>query len=140
MVTKPTIDKAFLLFGAVMIEVVEHTYNASCSLQETDPYVEAMYQEFCGIENVSAEEWLVGRLKGEFKCVEAPPVWATQPEWPYCDGRPMVFVTQYSLPETGVTKSSLTWDSNLYLFGARVVCEEYDGYRMDYRVISQAPE
>ena len=50
-------------------------------------------------------------------CLRRPPRWKPEDAyWPACDGRPMVFLQQWTLPENEVTRSYLTHDCDIYLF------------------------
>ncbi len=48
------------------------------------------------------------------------PLWKKEDaEWPTLDGRPMVFVAQFDLPETDITRKHLTWAERVFLFWQR---------------------
>ena len=53
----------------------------------------------------------------------------------------MVFISQTALPKNEVTESFLTWDCEVYLFGARIPDPDgYEGYRIVYREVTQEAE
>ena len=51
------------------------------------------------------------------RSVDAPPRWkSSEAEWPTYAGAPMKFLDQVELPETEVTRTLLTWNTNVFLF------------------------
>jgi len=68
------------------------------------------------------------------------PLWKRDDaEWPTLDGSPMVFVAQFNLPETKITKNHLTWDKRVFLFWqhhAKGSCFKITTQDMDYESAS----
>ena len=77
-------------------------------------------------------------LSQRFLSVDTPPHWVEdEPAWPFLNGEPMIFVTQYTLPSTSVAASRLTSGTEVYVFGARVPHPK--GYTIEYQVVQQHP-
>ncbi len=132
------IDKAFILFYSSVMEVAEKEFSASCEAEEgSEEFAKKLHQEYLTAgspEDLKA--WIKERLRGVYSCVTTPPRWIEEePHWPFHDGQPMVFITQASLTQNEVTENRLTWDTEVYLFGARVPLGK--GYRVVYRVVEQ---
>ena len=130
-------DKDALLFGSEMIDVVESEFNANCDTEEAEEFVSSTYEEYKRQGSPpKVRQWLKKNLKGAYLCVDKPPEWAEgNPNWPYLNGKPMVFITQYAVPQNQITENSLTWDVVLYVFGQRIPLD--NGYRVEYRLVEQ---
>ena len=117
--------------------MAERQFNASCNGKEAEPFIQMLYTDFkrAGMPK-NVEQWLDLRLQTEFLCVAEPPRWVEdEPAWPFYQGMPMIFVNQMTLPKNSVTEQYLTWDAEIYLFGARVDLDR--GYRVEYTVVTQ---
>jgi hypothetical protein len=67
-----------------------------------------------------------------------PPHWVEdEPAWPFFNGEPMVFISQCTLPRNPITESQLTWETEVYVFGARIPLTK--GYKIEYRIVEQFP-
>ncbi len=120
-------------FAAHVIEVVEDELMASCP----STFMDSLYEEYLASGQATAEQdWIRQRLKNCFISVHKPPDWVEDPEWAFDDLEPMVFIEQIRLDETPVTRSVLTWDTMLYVFGRRVLCE--GGFEMKYKIVVQS--
>lgn len=106
--------------------------------KEAAPFLAQLFAEWKKLEIplASTEAWFMKRLGGVFKFVEAPPRWIEEePIWPFIDGRPMVFLSQCSLPKEGALSSELSAGETVYLFaGRRTVSGKT---RMEYKTVSQ---
>jgi hypothetical protein len=131
------VDKDLIRFYGKVITVAERQFRASCSGKEAESFIQMLYTDFkhAGMPK-DVEQWLDVRLQKEFLCVAEPPRWVEdEPAWPFYQGKPMVFVSQMTLHKNSVTEQHLTWDAELYLFGARVNLDR--GYRVEYYVVTQ---
>lgn len=133
------IDKDRLLFGSKMIGVVSREFNASCDKGEAQEFVTTVYEQYKQAGSPkNIKHWLKEHLKNAYLSVTIPPMWVEdEPDWPYLNGKPMVFITQYAIPKNEVTGDHLTWNIVLYLFGQRVPHPQ--GYTVEYRIVRQFP-
>jgi len=133
---KPKTDKARILFHGRAISIAIEKFSASCDGREAEPFIDFLYEKYKAEGSQDVTRWLSTELGKHFRYVTKPPRWVeSEPSWPYANGRPMVFVCQYGMPDNAVTRESVTWGVELYLFGARTPCE--GGYRTEYRVVEQ---
>jgi hypothetical protein len=133
------VDRDLIRFHGKVLTVAERGFRASCGGREAEVFVHRLFDDFkaAGMPK-DVELWLASRLRDEFLWVAEPPRWVeTEPAWPFFDGKPMVFIRQVTLPRNPVTEQRLTWDAELYLFGARVDLDR--GYRVEYKVVTQVP-
>jgi hypothetical protein len=130
-------DKDFIGFYGKLMKVAEKEFNASC---ENEEFAKALYKEYLDADSPKpVENWLGSRLTNEFPYVTTAPNWIEdEPAWPYHNGKPMVFIVQAGLPRNHVTESHLTWDKEIYVFGARVPYRT--GYRIEYKIIAQSKD
>jgi hypothetical protein len=130
-------DKEELLFGSKMIDVVEGEFNANCDNEEAEEFVSFTYEAYKREGSPpNVKQWLKKYLNGAYLCVGNQPEWVEgSPNWPYLNGKPMVFITQYRIPKNQITEKHLTWDVMLYVFGQRISLA--DGYKVEYRMVEQ---
>jgi len=130
-------DKERIIFLSRMIGVVAKECNANCSNSEADGFVDYVYRHYTDAGSPKdCNRWLKSFLKDAYLYVTQPPIWVEEePAWPYANNRPMIFIGQLSIPKTVVSEASLTWDTELYVFGHRVPCES--GFRVEYRLVEQ---
>ncbi|RYZ67621.1 MAG: hypothetical protein EOP09_10735 [Proteobacteria bacterium] len=120
-------------FYVDLLDVAETHYGVGFG-SEANLWVEELYLEY---QNLGSQPdrcgWLKERLSKEFKSVTRSPKWmvSNYVEWPFLEGRPMVFVEQIELSENQVTREALSWDCVVYVFGGRI--SEEHGYRIEFR-------
>lgn len=133
------LDLQKLKFGGKLNEVA-HKYFAGCFDEDkANALVDSLYAEFVEAAPDSQIDWMRERLKNIFLFATEPPQWIqARPSWPFYEGSPMVFVRQFTVPNTATVESYLSDNSTLYVFGIRVQIE--NGWRMEYRVIQQNEE
>lgn len=133
-------DIVELKFSGLANEVAESEFSASFTEDRDNNAIETLFAEFCQDGSPSDKRrWLRKRLPELFSCVDERPQWIeSRPIWPFHNGQPMTFIRQISVPENDVTKSRVSSNVNLYMFGTRVDTE--DGWVMEYRVIEQHPD
>lgn len=129
------IDRDRILFHSRMMEVAEE-FHASVE-DGGESYRDEIYSEYL---NAGAPKdvagWLRDRLSKEFVWVETPPAWIEEePTWPFYAGRPMVFIAQFTLPDTPVARDRVSSGQTLYLFAIRVPSE--GGFQLKYEVVMQ---
>jgi hypothetical protein len=131
------LDKNRLIFGSKMMEVVQKDYLASCDSKEGQLFVDTIYKEYLEQNSPkNTSSWLRSTLKNYYLHVTSPPIWIEEePEWPYLNGQPMVFISQTILPNNPTTSDHLTWDVVVYLFGGRI--PHPHGFKVEYKIIEQ---
>lgn len=101
--------------------------------------LESLYEEYLGDGRPDNQrEWLNSRLATLFECLGPRPQWIERsPQWPFLNGRPMVFICQTPIQDNSVSQRSLSPDTVIYVFGARVPRPDVAGWEMVYRVVAQ---
>jgi hypothetical protein len=95
-----------------------------------------IYQEYSKLVPApNKKNWPSEQICPLFQCVDDPPNWVCDPEWPFHDGHPMVFIKQISVDDTERIRGILTVDAVLFVFGA---LEPVDGgKRQVYKIVEQ---
>src|SRR5688572_29931095 len=96
-----TMDMEQLNFLGKVYTIAEDELNAS--VDGSSGFHERLYREYVEAgkpRNVKA--WIRERLAGVFLHVDKPPEWVgPTPMWPWMDGKPMVFIRQFDVPQSG---------------------------------------
>lgn len=132
-------DPKMIDFGGDAIVIAERELDASFNDDGGDRLHESLWAEYqqAGCPK-NQKTWLRERLTQLFACVDQRPKWIesqSTPIWPFWNGRPMIFIHQFEVPQTDLTETLLSPSVMLYVFGTREV-NEY-GWEMKYRVIQQ---
>ncbi len=131
------LDKEAMRFQARVMKLAQEI-GASCEGQAAEPWLDGIYARFKTDAPSDRDAWIREELKAAFLSVADPPNWVeSEPSWPFWEGRPMVFVTQYALPDSAVARDSVTTHEVIYIFGVRLPAER--GYRVEYRIVTQHP-
>jgi hypothetical protein len=121
-----------ITFAGMVISIAEDEFAASIPHDFTD----VLFNAFMQAGSRDAHNWIRNQLQPLFQYVSSKPEWLEEPQWPWVDGKPMIFVEQVKLPNNDVTVQHLIWDEMLYLFGRRIPCG--DGFEIEFKVISQS--
>ena len=129
-----------IAFGGKCIKIVEEELGASigfASEKEQDDFFNGLYAEYVTAgKPKQIKNWLREKLSPMFKSVEDAPNWIEDlPKWPWLNGKPMLFLGQFQVPDTEIAKEHAVPNVMLYLFGSRVATT--GGWRMEYRVVEQ---
>jgi len=133
------LDREAILFQSEVfgIAIKEFYSDVHC-----DAWHDRLYQEYLSDGSPSdRKSWIRIRLGQELIWVDSPPDWGKEePEWPFWEDKPMVFLHQFGLPENDITRDHATWDVMLYVFGIRIPRTEVhsEGYEMKYQVVARA--
>jgi hypothetical protein len=131
------LDKDAIRFHAAMMRVALDQYGASVE-GGGETYRDVVYAAYkaAGAPKDQAA-WLKEYFAKEFQSVGDRPRWVEEePAWPFRDGRPMVFISQTTLPDNEVTRTALVSSDTLYVFGARVPA--HGGFELAFEVVHQA--
>jgi hypothetical protein len=136
------LDVEELRFCGIVASVAEDEMSASINDDEDRAFRSALYQDYVKAgKPKDKKDWITQELKKHFLCVTSPPEWierTTIPTWPFYNGRPMVFISQISVPGNDVTKAAVSPDVVLYVFGSRnPVPDVPNGWESVYRVVEQ---
>lgn len=130
------VDRQKLVFMGKLFTVAMKEFRASCDQPEAHEFVDGLYGAY--VDDGQPKDlvaWLRGKLQGEFRYVASPPEWVhEEPSWAFHNGKPMIFIAQVDLPKNSVTER-LTWNSVVYLFGARTPGEQ--GERLVFAEVVQ---
>src|SRR5262245_57580885 len=107
-------DLEELKFGGMIVNIAEGELSASIDDDEAGEFAHMLYEQYkaAGAPK-NKREWIRHELKKHFLFVTKPPVWierTTGVEWPFFQGKPMVFIEQLSVPENEVTKTAASPD------------------------------
>lgn len=83
------------------------------------------------------DAWIRDALRSDFVWMSEPPEWIyTASSWPFFEGRPMVFLKQFSIVANDVTRDRAAPDCEVYVFAARRVLE--DGFELITQNVTQS--
>ncbi len=109
-----------------LVSDVSGRYGVSPSMStDAEQFFSSLLAEYTGdLENLTS--WLEERLSEHFVAVGARPSWLQGPEWPFANGRPMIFVGQIDLTiqNGGIASELYHDDTSLYVFIGRKVQPE----------------
>ena len=131
-----------LKFCGLVGTVSEEDYSASITEDEQLILAKSIYARYKSeYSPKSKRAWISNVLKDYFVSVLVPPVWierSTVPVWPFLNGKPMIFIHQYRVPDNGISSKHLFPSAVLYVFGGKYADQDMpDKYEMHYRVIEQ---
>lgn len=133
------LDKDLMRFHAKANTVALSLGGRIDSSDDGESFVSELYAEYKAGDLADPVAWLKGRLRSSFQSVGQSPKWIErEPSWPFFAGKPMVFISQTSLPDCVVCRDFLTTGETVYLFGARRPVDA--GYEMVYTTVSQHAE
>lgn len=115
-----------------VINLVESNCAASITAGGFD-FLEKLYALYKSQKCDDA--WLTSYLKDQFQCVANKPLWLErEPAWPFCEGKPMLFIGQFSIGENHHTIAGSGY--TVYFFVGRK--ERNDGFELEFREIVQS--
>ncbi|WP_017901726.1 hypothetical protein [Pseudomonas asplenii] len=118
----------FHVFWGVAMEVAEK-HSASIEAEGAEDFAQVLYNEY--VEQgapKNKKKWLTERLENEFLVLDAKPEWVGEPAWLYHQGKPMVFLHQFCVPESAQhLKEKISLGDTLYVFGSRNILESPSG-------------
>lgn len=132
------LDKARIRFHSKLMSAAQQL-GGSASGDESQPFVDSLYCDWLdeSLPLSSVVQWLDAKLQNVFESLDSPPEWIEEePDWPFIDGVPMVFVSQTSFLGTPLANARLSVGETIYLFAGRR-CFDDGRVRMEYRVVSQ---
>ncbi len=131
------LDKKEMDFGGTLVDIIISKFNASCNDENSELFIDNLYEEYKKAGSPKkVRAWILERLKDEFKYLDVPPKWIHDADWPYHNGKPMVFITQKEI--TKKAEAFLGWDYTVYVFGAKVELEK--GWTIVTKVVTQDEE
>lgn len=133
---KEPINPDRVRFKARVMALARSHFGGSCESDDASVFLDEVADEYSAAGSPGDRDpWIKARLSGCFASVQDPPEWVDEPDWPFFDGQPMVFIAQHRIPKTKVSESTLTWDEVIYIFGCRVPHSR--GYTVEYRIVTQ---
>ncbi len=129
------LDKKEMDFGGTLVDIIISKFNASCNDDDSELFIDRLYEEYKKAGSPKrVKSWILTRLKDEFKYLDEPPKWVHDADWPYCNGKPMVFLTQKEV--TKKAEDFLGWGYIVYLFGAKMELD--GGWKVVTKVVTQS--
>lgn len=125
-------------FGGKVHSIAEDEFSATVTGDGTEGFIDKLYSDYVSEgQPANAKGWIRIRLKACFLSLSAPPKWIeSRGQWPFSNGKPMVFIGQVDVGENEIARKALSPREVLYIFGCRIDAE--DGWRMEYKVVSQS--
>jgi hypothetical protein len=134
-------DMEALRFGGKLQEIAEKEFSASFTEDADHSLRSALWQDYVNEgKPKNSAAWIRKRFESLFLSVATRPVWVekrTIPRWPFLNGKPMVFVCQYSLPDTAIVREKFFPGLVVYVFADRLPVDGHAELR--YRVVEQDP-
>ena len=100
----------------------KHEVDPSSSL-ESEAFFRELMKGYPG--SVDNEEeivwWLDEQIERHFLSFSSRPEWIQEPQWPFADGKPMVFAGQIDISVTDLPFPFFHDDTSLYVFVGRKV-------------------
>jgi hypothetical protein len=118
-------------FGGKVLGIAEKSHRANVPGKISSQW----YHDFLESGNRSDVSWIRDRTKSLFKCVTTPPDWVNEPEWPWAEDVPLVFVMQYTIPENGVAAEAGIPGMTVYLFSLRI--PDGTSFRVELQIVRQ---
>jgi hypothetical protein len=134
------LDLAELKFCGLANTVALEEFAGSFDDARSTALQESLYREWVAAGSAkNARDWLRPRIAALFACAGERPKWIERtPQWPFLNGRPMMFLVQFDVPATDQTTAHLATDIVIYVFGAKVPHPEItDGWTLEYKVVTQ---
>lgn len=130
-------DLERLKLAGKLNELAERLVGANFDADDDNRCLQSVceaYREAGSPKNIAG--WAREKFQSLFLSLGEPPHWIeATPMWPFCNGKPMVFIGQMSVNHQEVAEEHLVPGSVLYLFGGRTPVD--GGWRMQYKVIEQ---
>ena len=115
-------------FGGLVLAVAEDELGASFSGDQDGKLMERLYRECQQARPKNQMGWIRTRLRSVFVCIGKRPRWVQDlPEWPFHEGKPMVFIGQMKVPSNSTARQVAAPGEVLYIFGARHPVEGWLG-------------
>ena len=89
---------------------------------ESEKYFRDLIAQYDGEKDDDLfKNWLSEKIEQQFLCFDTRPEWIQHPEWPFYEGKPMIFVNHVDVLVESCEKIGLTRinDRRLYIFMAR---------------------
>lgn len=78
---------------------VAKKHHASIEGGDAEVFIKELYALFSKQQEVKdKKKWLSEILNHMFPYMEHPPKWKGEPDWPFFDGKPMIFLHQFTIP------------------------------------------
>ena len=134
-----------LRFGGMIVSVAENEMSESVNDDKDREFVTGPYQQYLEAGKPKNPcNWIRQELKKHFLYVTKPPAWierTTTPPWPFFQGKPMVFIEQFTVPENDVSRTVAFPGTVVYVFVARKPVDDVPGgWMMEFRAVEQVPD
>ena len=132
-----------LKFCGMIATVAEEEMSASINDDEDRKFRLSFYLLYLADgKPKNKRDWIREELQKHFLFAKNLPIWierTTVPRWPFFQGKPMVFIEQFTVPTNEITKTVLAPSAVLYVFGSKKPVDDVPGgWEMVYRVVKQA--
>jgi hypothetical protein len=100
----------------LLVEEVANKCGASVNSKEAEEFFNSFLEKYSG-DIANLKSWLVEEITPYFIALTKRPNWIQSPEWPFENGKPMIFAGQLDLPvRDGIISQFYHDDASLYIF------------------------
>ena len=130
------LDLEKMKFVGALHRVAEKELAASFGEDRDEAATNRLYAEYVEASRPKdLKKWAREKLPAVFAAGDKRPVWVGgTPQWPFMDGRPMVFIRQFEMGTTPAEARLGLPRHTLYVFALKVA-SQYGGWEMRYRVV-----
>ncbi|MET1079256.1 MAG: hypothetical protein ABWY06_14690 [Pseudomonas sp.] len=115
--------------------------RASAFVPGAEAFVDQAYAAYLENAPKNKKTWIAEYLQDKFVFSEQPPRWQGEPDWPFFQGQPMVFLHQFSLGlECAKSlQGAFPMGDTLYVFGSKNPPNPTEGQTWEtiYRMLGQ---
>lgn len=115
----------FHVFWGVAMRVAQKQ-SASMEADGAEDFARMLYDDYIkqGAQK-NKKKWLSERLENEFLCLSEKPVWVGEPAWLYHQGKPMVFLHQFSISSSAQhLREKMPLGDTIYVFGSNHIIKK----------------
>ncbi|APW14991.1 hypothetical protein AT000_00580 [Salmonella enterica] len=126
-------SKEFRDFWAEVSKVAAK-YKASADGKQGELFARELYSDYLNVQPKNKKAWLDEMIKFSFVSMKDSPKWVGEYDWPYFNGRPMVFLEQFKIPLSAQHIDFPRTDTH-YIFASKK--DLGDGFSCIYKIIIQ---
>lgn len=100
----------------LLVEEVANKCGASINSIEAEEFFNSFLEKYSG-DIANLKSWLTEEITPYFIALTKRPIWIQSPDWPFENGKPMIFAGQLDLSaQDGIISQFFHDDASLYIF------------------------
>ena len=123
-------------------DAIARGFGASFDDDREQVFLSKLYESYIADGRPSEQTaWAKRKLQEAFSFADQPPIWVEkEPDWPFINGTPMMFLSQYAIPDNERTAKLSARGYTIYVFSSRQPHPDFPGkFEIIYKVVSQNP-